>query len=361
MKRALAIKIAIYSLLTFLVIALLSGGYVWYTMDNTMDAMYEPLPSKEWVAPLFKNETELQPLSSSITNPAPIQTSQDTEPSPSPRDSEEASKEEQPRTELPIDDKAAERLRHPSLKDKEPFSMLLLGVDERASDRGRSDTMILLTINPKKKSAIAISIPRDTRTLMPDTGKYDKINHAYAFGGTSLSVEAVEQLLGVPIAFYMKTNMEGYVKIVDVLGGVDVTNNREFTSEYHFPEGAQHLNGDQALAYIRMRKEDPQGDFGRTERQRAVLSNAIDRVTEISSITKLPKLMSHLATNVRTNLTLQNMLDLALEYRPAIQNVKTLYLKGSGEMISGIYYYAVSPKDRQQIQRELLTQLGATK
>jgi anionic cell wall polymer biosynthesis LytR-Cps2A-Psr (LCP) family protein len=154
--------------------------------------------------------------------------------------------------------------------------------------------------------------------------------------------------------------MEGYVKIVDLLGGVDVTNNRDFTSVYHFPKGAQHLNGDQALAYIRMRKEDPQGDFGRTERQRAVLSNAVDRVTELNSIAKLPKLMSHLATNIRTNLTMQNMLDLALEYRPLIQNVETLSLKGVGETTNGIYYYSVSTKERQRIQTELLSRLGAT-
>jgi LCP family protein required for cell wall assembly len=252
-------------------------------------------------------------------------------------------------------------LRYPNLSDKDPFCILLLGVDEREGDRGRSDTMILLSIQPDKGSAIVISIPRDTRTLMPNTGSYDKINHAYAFGGTQLAVSAVERLLGIPIAFFMKTNMEGLVSIVDTVGGVDVTNIREFKNlDYVFLEGPQHLNGDQTLAYIRMRKEDPQGDFGRTQRQRQVLSSAVDRVGSIRAIGKFPRLLSHLSDYVRTNLTSNDMMDLALDYRPAIKHVDTLFLQGSGKMINGIYYYIVQPEERQKIHEQLVKHLQAT-
>jgi LCP family protein required for cell wall assembly len=262
--------------------------------------------------------------------------------------------------EITIDDQEAERLRHPDLQQDDPFSLLLLGVDERAGDRGRSDTMILLTVQPKSGSVIAISIPRDTRVLMPHTGKYDKINHAYAFGGAALAIQAVEQLFGVPISYYMKTNMEGFVKIIDTLGGVDVVNKREFTVEYHFPEGPQHLNGDQTLFYIRMRMEDPQGDFGRTQRQREVLADAVDRVTDVSSIVKLPQLLSHLSDNVKANLTSGDMLALAKDYRPVIHQVDTLFLNGKGKIIDGIYYYTVTAADRQDVRKRLLEHLRAS-
>ncbi|BBI31760.1 LCP family glycopolymer transferase [Cohnella abietis] len=348
LKRARIIRIVLYSLLTILVLTLISGGYVWYSMHKTISAMYEPLPSTKWVEPVFESETlpseSPDPVDNSSNN-----NEQTTQAAVNPLFTLTANT---------LDDIGAERLRHPSLSKEDPFSMLILGVDERPGDRGRSDTMILLTLLPQQEAAVAISIPRDTRVLMPNSGKYDKINHAYAFGGTSLAVEAVEKLFGVPIAYYMKTNMEGYVKIVDTLNGVDVTNAREFTSIFHFPKGSQHLNGDQALAYIRMRKEDPQGDFGRTQRQRDVLTDAIKRVTSVSSITKLPKLLSLLADNVKTNLTAQNMLDLAKDYKPLIKKVDTLILDGKGTMINGIYYYTVTPEERKKIQDQLLSYLN---
>lgn len=353
MKRALWIRIAIYSLLSLIVIALLSGGYLWYSMQHTMEAMYEPLPSVKWVKPDFESEKPPQKAETlERSSVVPV----DTKPLV-----EEAKPDNKPDSADGLNEEMAEKLRHPSLRDEDPFSMLLLGVDEREGDRGRSDTMIVLTIQPKTGSAIAISIPRDTRALMPNSGKYDKINHSYAFGGTSLAVEAVERLFGVPIAYYMKTNMEGLVNIVDTIGGVDVDNPRAFDYEgNYFPLGAQHLDGTEALAYSRMRKQDPQGDFGRTQRQRQVLSDAVDRVVSVNSITKLPRVLSHLSEYVRTNLTSQNMIDLALKYRPSITNVETISIQGKGTMINGIYYYAVTPEERQKIQAAMLKLLIAS-
>ncbi len=334
MKRALAIKLVLYPVLSLFIVVLICGGYFWYSMQKAMDAMYEPLLSKEWVEPVF--ETEPQFVAAAVQK----------DPSQS---------------NAFINEEGAQQLLHPNLSDEDPFCILLLGVDERERDSGRSDTMILLTVQPRKGTAVAISIPRDTRVLMPHSGKYDKINHAYAFGGTSLAVEAVERLLGVPIAYYMKTNMEGIVRIVDIVGGVDIDNPMRFDYEgLSFPIGQQHLNGKEALAYSRMRKEDPRGDFGRTQRQRQILIDAVDRVASVNSIAKLPRLLSNLSEYVRTNLTSQNMIDLALNYRPAIQSVETLSLNGKGQIINGIYYYTVKPEDRQKIQEQLLQHLIAT-
>ncbi|WP_239618858.1 LCP family glycopolymer transferase [Cohnella mopanensis] len=352
MKRVKVVRIIIYTLLSLITLAILGGGYLWYSMRQTMDAIYEPLPSTKWEEPVFEAEPTQQVGNADriVAQAAPYKNMLSSAVSTL---GQTAASEEMD----VLDAGEADRIRHPDLQREDPFSLLLLGVDERVGDRGRSDTMILLTIQPKSESAVAISIPRDTRVLIPHMDKYDKINHAYAFGGTSLSVQAVEQLFGVPISYYMKTNMEGFVKIVDTLGGVDVVNKREFTSNYHFPEGSQHLDGDHALSYIRMRKEDPQGDFGRTQRQRDVLGNAVERVTNVSSILKLPKLLSHLSNNVKTNLSSQDMLALAKTYRPAIHKVDTLILNGTGERIDGIYYYTVKPEDRQNVRQRLLEHL----
>jgi LCP family protein required for cell wall assembly len=357
LNRSRVIKIVVYSLLSLVVMAVFCGGYVWYSMQKTMDAMYEPLPSADWVQPVFETEPQQEKVPS--VNPSIKSTSVEVMPVPEATVSAAAQEQSSPVT--LISNEIVQRLRHPNLSDEEPFSILLLGVDERVGDRGRSDTMILVTVQPKKGSAVAISIPRDTRVLMPSSEKYDKINHAYAFGGVSLAVEAVEHLFGVPVAYYMKTNMEGLVSIVDTVGGVDVNNTLEFQHDgFSFPLGPQHLNGKEALAYSRMRKEDPQGDFGRTQRQRQILSDAIDRVVSVNSVTKLPRLLSHLSEYVRTNLSSQNMIDLAMNYRPAIKNVQTLTLNGSGKMIDGIYYYTVKPEDRRKIQEQLLNHLDAT-
>jgi anionic cell wall polymer biosynthesis LytR-Cps2A-Psr (LCP) family protein len=118
------------------------------------------------------------------------------------------------------------------------------------------------------------------------------------------------------------------------------------------------LDGAQALAYIRMRKEDPEGDFGRQKRQRQLLSDAVDRITRIDSVRKLPGLLSKLSRYVRTNLTSGNMTRLALHYRPAIGQVTTERLQGAGSMMTGIYYWKLADGERERIHRRLLVQLS---
>ena len=94
------------------------------------------------------------------------------------------------------------------LDEKDPFSVLLLGVDEREGDRGRSDTMVVLTVNPEDKTTKMVSIPRDTYTEIIGRGTMDKINHAYAFGGIEMSMATVENLLDIPIDYVVQVNME---------------------------------------------------------------------------------------------------------------------------------------------------------
>lgn len=110
------------------------------------------------------------------------------------------------------------------ISKSEPVSILLLGADERGEDKGRSDSLMVITLNPKNNSMKTVSIPRDTYTEIVGKGKSDKINHAYAFGGIDMSVATVEKFLNVPINYYIEVNMEGFKDIVDAVGGVDVNN-----------------------------------------------------------------------------------------------------------------------------------------
>ena len=168
-----------------------------------------------------------------------------------------------------------------SLGDQDPFSVLLLGVDEREDDRGRSDTVVVMTVNPAEGSTKMVSIPRDTYTEIVGRGTTDKINHAYAFGGIEMSMATVENLLDIPIDYVMQVNMEGFKDIVDAVGGVEVNNTLAFDG---YAEGTIQLDGDEALGYVRMRKQDPEGDFGRQDRQKQVIQGIMKKGASVNSL-----------------------------------------------------------------------------
>ncbi|MGE6601561.1 LCP family protein [Lysinibacillus fusiformis] len=242
-----------------------------------------------------------------------------------------------------------------NIENLKPLSFLLLGVDERPNDVGRSDSMIVVTVNPKSEISTMVSIPRDTRVYNPMKNSYSKINAAYAYGGVEGTVQAVEQFLNIPIDYYIKVNMEGFRDIVDAVGGVTVNNKFAFTLEDVFiPEGKQQINGHVALKYVRMRKEDPLGDFGRQTRQREVISKIIEKGTEFSSLVKYPKILKILEKNVQTNLKLEQLIDIQKAYKSAAQIIKQIEIKGEGKTIDGIWYYIVNDDTRLEISDELM-------
>lgn len=251
-------------------------------------------------------------------------------------------------------DKSDKREEEVRFEKKDPISILLMGVDERKGDRGRSDSLILLTVNPNKESMEMVSIPRDTRTEIVGKGIQDKINHAYAFGGTEMAINTVENFLDVPVDYFVKVNMESFKDIVDAVGGINVQNSFTFTySGYTFKEGEIHLDGKEALAYSRMRYEDPRGDFGRQERQRQIIEGVIEKGASISSITKFGEMFKIVENNVKTNLTFDEMWKIQENYKVAINSITQHQIKGSGSMINGVYYYIVSEEDRSVLSSEL--------
>ncbi|MGG4265249.1 LytR family transcriptional regulator [Peribacillus simplex] len=259
----------------------------------------------------------------------------------------------------PIDRDTDKRTKDLALSNQDPFSLLLLGVDERDGDKGRSDTMIVLTVNPQKKSVRMLSIPRDTRTEIVGHDTQDKINHAFAFGGAKMSMDTVENFLDIPIDYYMKINMEGFKDIVDAVGGVTVQNDLDFTSDgIHFTKGSHTLNGKEALAYSRMRHDDPNGDFGRQSRQRSIIEAVIREGASVSSLTKYNDIFNALSNNIQTNLTFDDMMDIQKNYRDASKSIIQSSINGDGTKIDGIYYYIVSDEEKEKVQSELKEQLS---
>lgn len=255
------------------------------------------------------------------------------------------------------------------LSKKEPFSVLMLGVDTGALGRtykGRSDSMMVATVNPNDQKTTLVSLERDTYATIVGHGTEDKINHAYAFGGAGMSMDTVSNLLDIPIDHYIVINMEGIQQLVDAVGGVDVNNTLKFDYEqdgktYTYDIGKIHLEGMKALGYLRMRYDDPEGDYGRQRRQREVVTAIAKKVLSLDGVTQYKALLDAMEDNVLTDLTFDQMKQIALDYRDAFKTIDTQQLKGTGFMQDGVSYQRVSEEDLKALQDQLKTELEINK
>ncbi|MBU5360853.1 LCP family protein [Enterococcus raffinosus] len=251
--------------------------------------------------------------------------------------------------------------RQVNLSEQEPFSILLLGVDTGAlgrTEQGRSDTMMVATVNPSTSESLLISLPRDTYAEIVGHNTQDKINHAYAFGGAAMSMDTVEKLLDIPINHYITINMEGIEALVDAVGGIEVNNPFEFTYEgTTFPKGSQRLDGELALKYSRMRYDDPNGDYGRQERQRQIITGVSKKVLSTNGLTNYQSILTTMGENVKTDLSFTDMRNLMGDYRAAFGNIKSDQMKGEGFMQDGVSYQRVDPTELKRVQDELKAQL----
>jgi LCP family protein required for cell wall assembly len=196
-----------------------------------------------------------------------------------------------------------------------PINILFMGIDDRENKNNtRSDTMIVVTIDPKDKKVVMVSIPRDTR-IKDALGRSEKINSINYTKGPEAACKVVSDLLGVPVNYYVVTNFAGFGKIVDILGGVDMDVE---TDMYHWDvsyiinlkKGYQHLNGDQALQYVRYRG-GPTADIGRTQRQQKFIKALAKQMFKAKTVFTLPELVPEIAKNVNTNIPTSDMLYLA--------------------------------------------------
>ncbi|MRG85052.1 LytR family transcriptional regulator [Salinibacillus xinjiangensis] len=248
---------------------------------------------------------------------------------------------------------------------QDPFSVLLMGVESYSSgggDTGRSDTLMLATFNPEQKNMKLMSIPRDTRVEIAERNTVEKINHAYAYGGKKMTIETVENFLDIPVDYYATVNFDGFKNIVDVLGGIDVNVPFDFqqnsddriAEKLQFYEGPMELNGRYALAYARMRLEDPKGDLGRVERQKEVVTAVIDKVTSASTVFKIDDLANELGNNIETNMKISDALKLYKKYPNfSTSKIEQITLEGTPQYIDGVSYYIVDEQSLSNVKQQL--------
>lgn len=265
-----------------------------------------------------------------------------------------------------VNRRSSRRDKEVSIADRESFSILLLGVDtgglgreEDDDDPARTDSMMVVTVNPKKEESTIVSLERDIMADMLDDGKtFDKLSHAYAYGGVELSMDAVEQLLDIPIDHYATINLQGMTDLIDAVGGIEVNNEIDFTLEgVHVPEGKIKLDGEKGLAYARMRKDDPDGDIGRQRRQREVVTKIVDKLASMDSINNYKKILSAVEENSKTDFSWDEMLEIASNYYPAFENVKQEQLQGQNQMVNGISYQILGMDELLDLQNQLKQQL----
>lgn len=226
-------------------------------------------------------------------------------------------------------------------------NIMVVGVDRRTEDIGRSDTLFIMTADPEENQISMLSIPRDTRVLIPGYG-YDKINHAYSLGGHQLTEKSVERLLNMPIDHYVLIDFKSFFKIIDALGGIDIYVDERMYYEDPWDDngglvidiqpGMQHMDGEMAIQYVRYRDED--GDIGRVERQQKFLKAVMDRVASPTILTKIPALIYQISASVETDLSMSQMFSLAAMFKQSKDNGMRAYMvPGEPVYIDEISYW----------------------
>lgn len=231
----------------------------------------------------------------------------------------------------------------------QPISVLMMGTDTGAlgrHSRGRTDTMIINSIDPSKQTMSLTSIPRDVPAHYNDM--LTKINSVYTLGGANQTSHYIQTWLGVPINYYMLINMGGLDKIIDKVGGITV--NPTLSFKYGAAKVKKHqpikLNGMQALDYCRMRHQDPLGDYGRQIRQRQVLFQLFDKMTKLHTLAFHPSIARALSDNMKTNLSVKDLMTLALFYRKANRHHVSSHLQGHTSQINGQDFEVISPSEK---------------
>ncbi|TYZ29247.1 LytR family transcriptional regulator [Selenomonas caprae] len=233
------------------------------------------------------------------------------------------------------------------LTAKDKSTIMIMGVDERDDDVGRSDTLMVASIDPKKNQASLLSVPRDTRVKIKGHG-FDKVNAAYAYGKERLTQDTVENLLGVNIDHYVIINTKSFAKIIDALGGIDIDVPKRMYYEdpwdddggliIDFRPGMQHMDGAKAITYVRYRDEE--GDLGRIRRQQDFIKACLDKMVSPAIIPKLPTIIREVMDSIQTDLSFRQLLEFAGTLKESKQNgLKTDMVPGRPLYIDGISYW----------------------
>jgi LCP family protein required for cell wall assembly len=253
-----------------------------------------------------------------------------------------------------------DRLVSEAPKLETPFSMLLMGVDARDHEAGRSDTLIYTVIRPNDGNVLMLSIPRDTYTDMVGKGKKDKITHAYAYGGPEMAVRSVEKLLNAKVDHYASINFHGFEQVVDTLGGIslpitqDIVNKGADHEKFTIHANQSSYNGKDALNFVRYR-EDAGGDVSRTERNRQFLEALIHKTSSMQQWSKIPGILSIIGDNFRTDIPPATMTDLAKPFLQTDHPIKNYTLLGEDKRMGpqNLWYFLANEADLQAVRNTI--------
>ena len=260
-------------------------------------------------------------------------------------------------------DRAQKEHKEELLTAKDKATIMIMGVDERSDDVGRSDTLMVATIDPVKNEASLLSIPRDTRVAIPRNG-YDKINAAYAYGGEKLTQRTVEDFLGIQIDHYVIINVHAFQKIVDAIGGIDIDVEKRMYYEDPWDDngglvidlqaGEQHMNGAQAIQYVRYR--DGEGDIGRIGRQQRFMRALFAQFLSPQVLPRLAAVVDEVKNAVDTDLTTRQLLTLAMRLRDMESGgISMQMVAGTPAYLGDVSYWI---PDLVETRRELFAGVG---
>ncbi|EQB38104.1 hypothetical protein M948_05895 [Virgibacillus sp. CM-4] len=243
-------------------------------------------------------------------------------------------------------------------------SVLIMGVDasdlRNNADNARSDTLMVATLNKDDKSVKLLSIPRDSYVYIPEVGYKTKINHAHAYGGTQATTKTVEELLDIPIDYYVKVNFEAFIDVVNAVEGVTVDvpyelheqNSKDEAGAIHLQPGEQQLNGEEALALARTRKLD--SDIERGKRQQEIIKAVINKAISLDSVMKYDDVLEAVGSNMTTNMTFSEMKSF-ISYGTKGKNLdfETMTLEGHDYQPNGTYYWQLDDIALEETQETL--------
>lgn len=235
----------------------------------------------------------------------------------------------------------------PKVSKNQSFNVYVSGIDTYGpiSSVSRSDVNIIMTVNRETKKILLTTTPRDSYVPIADGGnnQKDKLTHAGIYG-VDASIHTLENLYGIDLNYYVRLNFTSFLKLIDLLGGVDVYNDQEFTSrhgKFHFPVGNVHLDSEQALGFVRERYSLSDGDRDRGRNQQKVIVAIIQKLTSTEALKNYSDIIQGLQDSLQTNMPIETMMDLVntqLESGGSYK-VNSQDLKGTGRM--GLPSYAM--------------------
>ncbi|BAC14865.1 transcriptional regulator [Oceanobacillus iheyensis HTE831] len=241
-------------------------------------------------------------------------------------------------------------------------SILIIGTDANEhrdnADNARSDALMLATFNKSEESVNLVSIPRDSYVHIPEVGRQDKITHAHAYGGPKATIETVENLMDIPVDYYVRVDFHAFVDVVDAIGGINVdvpyefkeSNSMDKRDAIHLLAGEQTVNGEEALALARTRKLD--NDIERGKRQMEILNAVAKKAASVNSVFNFDDVINAVGDNMSTNMSFKEMRTF-VSYVTGGLKINNSTLEGSDYQPGSTYYWQLDEVALQETKSML--------